>query len=180
MYSFETERLHLRRFRRDDERIHALVYGDPEVCGRWFSRLRTLGEVRDWLIYRELEGANDDLGFWAVVRKRDSALLGIAALQYYVASWIRLEDEPDPRFNRIEVELSYALGRAYWDNGYATEAGHALVEHAFRRLRIPRLVNAVDGENVRSVGVMRRLGFRLGRNLHPDGAGDVVGVLDNA
>ena len=26
---------------------------------------------------------------------------------------------------------------------------------------------------------MRRLSFRLERNLHPDGAGDVVGVLDN-
>src|SRR3954464_1149881 len=143
MYSFETERLHLRRFTRDDEEIHAIVYGDPEVCGRWFSRLRTLEEVRDWLIYRELEGANADLGCWAVVRKDDSALLGIAALQYYVASWIRLEDEPDSRFNRIEVELSYALGRAYWGSGYATEAGRALVEHAFRRLCIPRLVNAV-------------------------------------
>jgi hypothetical protein len=84
------------------------VYGDPKVCGPWFSRLRTPAETRDWLVYRELEGANDDLGFW-----------------------------------------------------------------------IARLVNAVDRENVRSIGVMRRLGFRLGPNLHPDGADAVVGVLEN-
>ena len=179
MYRFETDRLILRRFTRDDEGIHALVYGDPEVCERWFSRLRTLAETRDWLVYREQEGANDDLGFWAVVRKEDERLLGLVALQYYIASWIVLEDERDASFNRVEIELSYAFGRAHWGEGYATEAGRELVDHAFRRLRLARLVNAVDRENVRSIGVMRRLGFRLGPNLHPDGADAVVGVLEN-
>jgi RimJ/RimL family protein N-acetyltransferase len=179
MDTFETERLVLRRFTKDDEAIHALVFGDPEVVEPWFSRLKTLDEVRDWLVYRALEGASDDLGFWAVVRRADSALLGIAALQYYVASWIVWEDEPDAVHNRIEVEYSYALGRPRWGNGYATEAGRALIDHAFVTLRLPRLAYAVDGANVRSVGVMRRLGFRLGRNLHPDGRDAVVGVLEN-
>jgi ribosomal-protein-alanine N-acetyltransferase len=179
VYRFETERLSLRRFTRDDVGIHRLVYGDPEVGGRWFSRLRSPAEVRDWLVYREQEGANDDLGFWAVVRKEDHGLLGLVALQYYVASWIVLEHERAAGFNSVEVELSYALGRAYWGEGYATEAGRELVDHAFRRLRLERLVNAVDRENVRSIGVMQRLGFRLEPNLHPDGADAVVGVLEN-
>jgi ribosomal-protein-alanine N-acetyltransferase len=176
---FVSERLRLRRFTRSDERIHALVYGDPRVCGRWFSRLRTLQEVRDWLVYRELQAMDDELGFWAVVRRDDDALLGLVALQYYVAWWIVLEGEEHLPYNGVEVELSYALGYDHWGRGYATEAGRMLVAHAFDRLRLRRLVNAVDAENVRSVAVMRRLGFRLGRNLHDDGADAVVGVLEN-
>jgi RimJ/RimL family protein N-acetyltransferase len=180
MYTFETERLLLRRFTKDDEQIHALVYGDPRVCGRWFAPLRTLDEVRDWLVFRAFEGATDDLGFWAVVRREDGELLGTVALQYYVAGWVVLPGEEDEPFNRVEVELSYALGHAHWGNGYATEAGGALVRHAFERLRIARLVNAIDLENVRSIAVVRRLGFRLGPNLHQtDGPGSVAGVLEN-
>jgi hypothetical protein len=44
---------------------------------------------------------------------------------------------------------------------------------------LPRIAYGVDEANVRSVGMLRRLGFRLERNLHPAGSGAVIGVLDN-
>jgi RimJ/RimL family protein N-acetyltransferase len=179
MYWFETERLLLRRFSTSDEAIHSIFYSDPELS-RGFSGPKTLEEVRKWLVFRQLEGASDDLGFWAIVRKQDSALLGFGALQYYVPWWLVIEAEQGDPFNRIEVELDCALGRAHWDQGYATEAGDALVEHAFAQLRIPRLVTAVDGDDTRAIDLLRRLGFRLRRNLHPtEGEGAVVGVLEN-
>jgi len=114
-----------------------------------------------------------------VVRGADDALLGLVALQPYVPWWIVWEHDPTARHRRVEVELSYALGRRHWGGGYATEAGRALVAYAFETLRLPRIAFGVDGANARSVGVMRRLGFRLERNLHPDDPGGVVGVLDN-
>jgi RimJ/RimL family protein N-acetyltransferase len=107
-------------------------------------------------------------------------LLGFGALQYYVPWWLTIDPSDDDPFNHIEVELDCALGRAHWDHGYATEAGEALVEHAFARLRIPRLVTAVDGDDIRAIELMRRLGFRLGRNHHTsEGGHAVVGVLEN-
>jgi [ribosomal protein S5]-alanine N-acetyltransferase len=174
-----TERLELRPFGGDDEAIHGLVFADPLVAIPFAGVTRTLEEVRAWLAHRALQAAEDDLGFWAVVRGSDDALLGLVALQPYVPWWIVWEHDPAARHRRVEVELSYALGRRYWGNGYATEAGRALVSYAFERLRLARIAYGVDGANERSVGVMRRLGFRLERNLHPDGAGAVVGVLDN-
>jgi RimJ/RimL family protein N-acetyltransferase len=179
MRSLITRRLLLRPFTRDDEGIHRLVYADPEVAVPFGRTTRTLDEVRDWLIHRALQAAEDDLGFWAVVGKRDQELLGLVALQLYVPWWIVWEHDPDARFHRPEVELSYALGREHWGNGYATEAGRALIGYAFEQLRLPRIAYGVDGANTRSVAVLRRLGFRLERNLHPDGAGAVIGVLDN-
>jgi RimJ/RimL family protein N-acetyltransferase len=175
-----TERLVLRPFTRDDEAIHRLVWADPEVAGPYSGgRSKSLEQVREWLVHRFLQAAEDDLGFWAVIRVADDALLGLVALQPYVPWWIVWEHDPAARHRRVEVELSYAFGRRYWGNGYATEAGRALIGYAFDTLRLARIAYGVDAANTRSVGVMRRLGFRLERNLYPDGAGAVIGVLDN-
>ena len=175
----ETDRLLLRPFTRQDEAIHRLIYADPVVARRFAGTTRTLEEVREWLIHRAWQAAEDDLGFWAVVRRADASLLGLVALQPYVPWWIVWEHDPQARHHRLEVELSYALGRAYWGHGYATEAGRALIGYAFDRLRLPRIAYGVDRHNLHSVNLMRRLGFRLEPNLHPDGAGAVVGILDN-
>jgi RimJ/RimL family protein N-acetyltransferase len=174
-----TERLLLRPFTTADEAIHDLVYGDPEVAVPFASGVRTREETREWLVCRMVQARVDELGFWALERRDDAALLGLAALQAYVADWIVWPDDPEPRHNRIEVEYSYALGRQFWGHGYVTEAGRAVVDHAFGRLRLPRLAYAVDGANARSIGVMRRLGFRRIENLHPDGADSYLGVLEN-
>ena len=175
----ETDRLLLRPFTRQDEAIHRLIYADPVVAGRFAGTTRTLEEVREWLIHRVWQAAEDDLGFWAVVRRADDNLLGLVALQPYVPWWIVWEHDPQARHHRLEVELSYALGRAHWGQGYATEASRALIAYAFERLRLPRIAYGVDRGNLRSVNLMRRLGFRLEPNLHPDGAAGVVGILDN-
>jgi len=130
-----TRRLVLRPFTRDDEAIHQLVWADPEVAGPFSGGgTLTLEQVREWLVHRFLQAAEDDLGFWAVVRAADDALLGLVALQPYVPWWIVWEHDPSTRHRRVEVELSYALGRPYWGNGYATEAGRALVAYAFETL----------------------------------------------
>jgi RimJ/RimL family protein N-acetyltransferase len=104
--------------------------------------------------------------------------MGLVALQAYVATWIVWEDEPDARFSKVEVEYSYALGRSYWGNGYVTEAGRALIGYAFKELRLARLVTNIDADNPRSIEVVKRLGFRITRNLNPESPG-VVAILDN-
>jgi RimJ/RimL family protein N-acetyltransferase len=182
MRTLETERLLLRPFTLDNvAEIHRQVYSDPIVCEHYCGKTRALEETRQWIAYRIWQLKDSQLGFLAVERKADRELLGLVALQHYVASWIVWEDAPSLPFATLEVELTYALGRAHWKQGYATEACRALIDYAFRELRIPRLAYAVSGANPNSYNLMRRLGFRLGKNLHPDAVGkdDVVGVLEN-
>jgi RimJ/RimL family protein N-acetyltransferase len=62
--------------------------------------------------------------------------------------------------------------------GYAAEACRALIDYAFRELKLPRIAYGVDGDNVASWRLMKHLGFRLGKDPHPDGNG-VTGVLEN-
>ncbi len=179
MKALETGRLGLRPFTDDDMEIHRIIYSDPEVCRFYCSHTRTEQETREWLIHRRWQTRNEDeLGFLAVVRKVDSQIVGLVALQLAVATWLRFEDEPDTEFHPIIVELSYAIGRKYQRQGYATEACRALIDYGFREMRLPRLTNGVVPDNIPSWRLCERLGFRKVNNLHPDGTG-YVWILDN-
>ncbi len=59
---------------------------------------------------------------------------------------------------RGQPELGWALMRAHWGCGYATEAAAAIREWAQERLSIDRLVSLISPDNVRSQRVAQRLG----------------------
>lgn len=180
MRVLETKRLWLRPFTDDDMEIHNVVFSDPEVCHFYCKYTRTEAATREWLIYRRWQARSEEqLGFLAVVRKQDEQIIGLVALQPLAATWVRFAgDSPDALFSPLIVELSYALGRAYQRQGYATEACLAMIEYAFKEICLPRLTNEVDPENVLSARLCERLGFRQVENLHPDGSG-YVWVLEN-
>lgn len=58
-----------------------------------------------------------------------------------------------------DVEIGWHLARRHWGRGLATEAGRALVDHAFRHLDRDVLVAVVEPPNARSLAVARRLGM---------------------
>ena len=179
MQILETERLVLRPFDDDDMEIHRVVFSDPEVCRFYCGKTRTEAETREWLIHRRWQTRNaDELGFLAVVRKSDYQIMGLVALQLCVANWLRYEDKPDDRCHPLIVELSYAMGREYHRQGYATEACRALIDYGFKEMRLPRLTNGIAAENIPSNQLCRTLGFRQVRNVHPKETG-LVWILDN-
>ena len=56
--------------------------------------------------------------------------------------------------------LGYWLAPEYWHQGYASEATRAVLHLAFRRLHLHRVEAQVFGFNLRSMRLLRRLGFR--------------------
>jgi RimJ/RimL family protein N-acetyltransferase len=179
MKRLETERLLLRPFTNEDMEIHRVVFSDPEVCRYYCGKTRTEEETREWLIHRKWQvRSEDELGFLAVIRKEDERLLGLFALQLFAANWLVLEGEESSPYAPLVVELSYALGRDYWQQGYGTEAGEALIQYAFLDMRLPRLVNGIDDANTPSIRLAEKLGFRQVKNLHPEHGGHAW-VLDN-
>ncbi len=76
------------------------------------------------------------------------------------------------------AELGYWLGRAHWGQGYATEAGRAVVALADDSLRLPKLKASHALDNPASGRVLRKLGFGpngLGR-LHSLARGQEMDV----
>ena len=56
-------------------------------------------------------------------------------------------------------ELGYWIGRSYWGLGFATEAGHAMVDFARHSLRLDRLEAGHFLDNPASGRVLHKLGF---------------------
>ncbi|MBA3549297.1 MAG: GNAT family N-acetyltransferase [Nannocystis sp.] len=83
---------------------------------------------------------------WGIVHRSSGALIGDCGLK----------TRDDPRLG----ELGYTLARGHQGQGLATEALRAVLELAFRRLAMHRLSASVDVDNLRSLALLERLGWR--------------------
>lgn len=81
----------------------------------------------------------------AIERKSDGAFIGMIGLVFQM------------EYDR--AELGYWLGVPFWNQGYATEAARALLDFAFRELRLNRVYAAHYGDNPASGRVMQKLGM---------------------
>ena len=59
-----------------------------------------------------------------------------------------------------EIELGYWIARPFWNRGYATEAGRAVIHAARHAFRLPRLSAGHFLDNPASGRVLEKLGFR--------------------
>ena len=176
MWPLETERLALRPFAPEDiERIYSLLYADSRVREAWSGYTSTLAAFRERFATDLVYHAEDGFGFLGIFLKDEGNLIGLIGFQTFApgedTSYMIFEDPADEMgrdSSIIEVELTYALGRIYWGHGYATEAGRALIPYGFQGLGIGRIVNNVlVHEKHRSLDLIKRLGFRMTKNLTP-------------
>jgi [ribosomal protein S5]-alanine N-acetyltransferase len=161
----ETERLRLRNTQEDDVPGLVRMWTDPEV-----SRFMG-GKDAAWLEQtfradaRQVEPLLYDQ--WPVFEKSSGELIGYCGL---------LDKEVE---GRQEVELTYALVRSAWGQGYATEISAALREYAWNQMGLKRLIALIDQENAASARVAERLGFHLERKIiRPSGAERMLYVLE--
>lgn len=83
---------------------------------------------------------------WGISDRSSGALLGDCGLKTL----------DDPRLGM----LGYTLGRRHQGQGLATEALRAVIDLAFGRLAMHRLCASVDADNLRSLALLERLGWR--------------------
>lgn len=126
---------------------------DPDVLRYLYARPRTRQEVVESHTRRLAAATEEGLGYWAaflagdVSRALSGGFVGLMMLP--------------------EGELGYRLMRLHWGQGLATEASRALLAHAFDTAGLPRVHARTMAVNLASRGVMRALGMRYVRTLHP-------------
>jgi RimJ/RimL family protein N-acetyltransferase len=113
-----------------------------------WSAQKSVGEVEAIIRAREPEIESGTTLWWAVATSENGAAIGECDLS-----------EIDKRHKRAEIGFLFA--RAYWGNGYALEAARALVAHAFGPLGLERVGARCHAGNMRSVGLLERLGFQF-------------------
>ena len=146
MRELETARLRLRKLRREDtQRIFDCWASDPEV-----TRYLT------WPPHESVEVTAQVMDFWlAEYDKPDCWRYGIELKA--TEELIGTIDVVGCRDGRPVI--GYCSGRAYWGNGYMTEALRALVEELFSAGYESIEIEAVR-ENIGSNRVIEKAGFR--------------------
>ena len=64
-----------------------------------------------------------------------------------------------PVENSKDIDFGYWIGAKYWGQGYATEAGRAVLSHVFDKDRFEIIVTDCKPTNAASLRVLEKLGF---------------------
>ncbi len=143
-----TARLILRDWVDGDRAPFAAMLADPEV-------MRFLGPpldraAADLAVDRQrAHAAEHGFTFWAVERRADAAFLGFCGLRRVDLAGTPVDGE---------VEIGWRLRRDVWGQGFAREAAEAALADGFA-LGLPRIVAFTVPANLRSWGLMERLGM---------------------
>jgi len=179
----ESARLVLRRITPDDLPFFTRIHAHPEVAENLYpgGRPRSPEETAAWLQYTLASYADLALGYLAVLRKEDGALIGRCGLMDLVVEsaapehrirrgWFGREQAPAGVALTFETELGYTLDPAVWGQGFATEAARCVRDYARDVLRLPYTISAILPQNARSRRVAERSGARAAGQM------DVVGL----
>ena len=167
----ETERLVLRRVAPGDPPFYVRIHGMPEVAqGLWpEGRPRTAEQTEAWLRYTLASYEALALGYLAVVRKADGALIGRCGLMDMAVEarapegqvrrgWFGREEAPAGVELILECEL-----------GYANEAAQGVRDYARDGLGLAYVVSAILPGNARSRRVAERAGARADGQMEAAG-----------
>jgi RimJ/RimL family protein N-acetyltransferase len=140
----QTESLSLQRLTREDYGWLCALYADPEIMEYIGTGVRSF-EVASGVLDKILV-APPPAGYWTLWDKQTGEPLGAGMLM------IRHEGSP--------LEIGFLLAKKAWGRGLATEASHALLEHAFTVLNVPLVEAYTDPRNDASARVLLKAGFR--------------------
>jgi RimJ/RimL family protein N-acetyltransferase len=153
----QTERLVIRDLRAGDIEILAGMWADSELT-RYLGGPRDPDQLRAGLVKDMAASGPVEFDLWPVIERSSGCLVGHCGL---------LEKEVD---GRVELELVYVLVRPAWGQGYATEAGRALLDYAFGNSGFSRVIALIDPDHTASQRVATRLGMHYEQTtLRPGG-----------
>jgi len=159
-----TERLVLRPFRADDI-DEALAYRNDLEFSRYLPHIPQpfTRQHAEEFVARNMSEPWEQFATFAVAR--EGRLIGTVNLDADAA--------------KQRAMIGFAIGRAHWGRGLATEAARAVVAWGFGAFDIVRIWATTDARNVRSRRVLEKLGMQLegclrSHGLARDGRADEV------
>jgi ribosomal-protein-alanine N-acetyltransferase len=190
MKTIETERLSIREFKPDDlGEIYRILdvelkfTDSPEQDSSIAQRKKWL----DWTIRGyELNKLllNPPYGDNAIVLKESNSVIGTCGFVPCLAPFGRLPyykditDTDNPNYNYHETGLFFAVSPHFQCRGFAYEAAKALIDTAFKHLKLKRIVAITKTHNNPCIAVLKRLGMTIETSPRHKWM-QVVGILEN-
>ena len=146
--TLETSRLILRSFTIDDLDRVAELMANPDFM-RFSLGPMTCEQSRAFL-EKLIDWDRADLpSQFAAIDRQTSTLVGYCGF---------LHQEVD---GEKEIEIGYRLHPDFWNRGLATEAARAVRDHAFRDLKLERVISLIHPDNHASRRVAEKNGMTL-------------------
>ena len=154
MLSLETPRLLLRPFETDDAGFILDLYSRLEVQRYLGATPKLMQDRSEALALIEAWARVDDgtCGIWAVQDKQGANLAGTLLLKSIPASG-------PPRAPSGDTEIGWHFHPDSWGRGYASEAGAAVLAHAFDA-GLEQVVAVTNPANTASMRVCQRIGMQ--------------------
>jgi [ribosomal protein S5]-alanine N-acetyltransferase len=185
-----TERLIIREFRPSDL---GEIYRILDVELKFIDSLEqdsSIAQRKKWLEWT-VQGyeqnrmlLNPPYGDSAIVLKDTLQLIGTCGLVPVLAPfglipyYRYIADAEAGELNYPEVGIFCAVSSHYQCRGFAYEASKALIDIAFRKLKLKRIVGITTLYNNPSIAVLKRLGMRI-ETVPEHKWMQVVGILEN-
>ena len=148
----QTPRLVLRSFREEDVDLLAKLMANADFMrfslGVFFRKqtIAFLDKIIGWQ-RRELPS------LFAVIHRADNRLIGYCGFFHQEIDGIE------------EIEIGYRLDPDHWNAGLATEAAQAVRDHAFRDLKLRRVISLIHPDNAPSRRVAEKIGMNLEKEI---------------
>ena len=144
---FETQNLLVRQYKPEDVDELFRLMSDVRVHqytkdkNHPWDRLRTERYIQFFI---EKNFMTLDCFHGAVIEKASNKMIGLAGLNLYKEN---------------ETEIEWKLGVDYWNKGYATEIGRAILSESFKTTTIAGIYGMADRENTASRRVLEKIGM---------------------
>jgi [ribosomal protein S5]-alanine N-acetyltransferase len=146
----ETSRLILRSFQKEDLGRLAELMANRDFM-RFslgpYTREQTQGVLQKFLSWNQAGLPSQ----FAVIFRGNNDLIGYCGFLHWHLDGVD------------EIEIGYRLHPDYWNRGLASEAAQAVRHHAFRDLRLPKVISLIHPDNVPSRRVAEKNGMMIER-----------------
>ena len=162
-----SDRLILNPLESTDADLAVELWTDPKVV-RHICEAPTEAEVRQEMPDAIKRGGDGGIGIWRITDRKTGEKLGSA----YLLPMPTEEDDVDyglvvmGQMPDADIEVGYFLKPSSWGQGFATEVCKLMLQFAFQETPLNEIVASVDENNVASINVLEKSGFRyVGRTL---------------
>lgn len=145
----ETDRLILREMTLNDIEFYFYHFNNEKIIeGSCFPGPKNLEAARKELELYCINPFRENRGVrWGIARRGRKGLIGTCG--FY--DWNK---------TARRAEIGYDLDPEYWGQGIMTEALQAVLRYGFEEMGLNRIQAIIDSENVQSMKLVHRLGFK--------------------
>jgi len=144
----ETTRLILRPITLDDKNELFDYRSDPETNKYQGWIPKTIGDV-DIFIGKISKNINEPHTWFqfVIIEKETQKIVGDLGIHFFDSE-------------NKQVEIGCTLNKAFQNKGYATEAIKSIIDYSFKELNKHRIITSIDPDNINSIRLVERIGFR--------------------